>query len=115
MPRSSLNNTIQQLDVGKAAGPDGLPGEALQLAGLKIGYLLALVFNCCFVHGFLPVHGCFNNSVVKNKCGNVTDKNYRPIATASVTSKILESVLERIGNMITTTDNQFGFKRAHSH
>ncbi len=32
----SLNNIIQQLDVGKAAGPDGLPAEALQLAGLLI-------------------------------------------------------------------------------
>ncbi len=69
----SLNNIIQQLDVGKAAGPDGLPAEALQLGGPKIGYLLALVFNCCFVHVFLKdqLMDVLMIPVVKNKCGNM--------------------------------------------
>ncbi len=38
--------------------------------------------------------------------------NYRPIAIASVLSKILELViLKYTGNFLGTTDNQFGFKR----
>ena len=52
--------------------------------------------------------------VVKNKCSsnNVTDKNnYRPIALATVTSKVLESsILQRIDGSVSTTDNQFSFK-----
>ena len=41
--------------------------------------------------------------------------NYRPIALASILSKVLERlILDRISEFITTTDNQFGFKPKHS-
>ena len=52
----------------------------------------------CLSHGYLPsalikttivpIH------VVKNKAGDISDSNnYRPIAIATITSKVLESVL----------------------
>jgi hypothetical protein len=46
------------------------------------------------------------------KTGDVTDQgNYRPIALASVISKVLEHVLlSRANSFIVTTDYQFGFK-----
>ncbi len=41
--------------------------------------------------------------------------NYRPIALASVVSKVLERIiLDRLGVYLDTTDNQFGFKAHHS-
>ena len=54
--------------------------------------------------------------IVKNKSGNLSDSNnYRPIALATIVSKILESVLLiKCGEYLTSCDNQFGFKSSHS-
>ena len=54
--------------------------------------------------------------IVKNKCGNITDSNnYRPIALATIVSKLFESVLLlKCEYCLTTSANQFGFKKAHS-
>ena len=52
---------------------------------------------------------------MKNKSGNLSDSNnYRPIAIATITSKLLESVLLlKCSDYLTTCDNQFGFKASH--
>ena len=54
--------------------------------------------------------------LVKNKCGNLADKNnYRPIAISSIASKVFEHViLCRLEEYLWTNDNQFGFKPSHS-
>ena len=54
--------------------------------------------------------------VIKNKCGSLTDSNnYRPIAIATITSKLFESViLMKCEEYLFTSDNQFGFKAQHS-
>ena len=51
--------------------------------------------------------------VIKNKSGNVSScDNYRPIALASVLSKLLEKIiLNRIEHLLITNHNQFGFKK----
>ena len=54
--------------------------------------------------------------IVKNKCGNLSNSNnYRPIAIATITSKVLESlILVKCEEFLYTSDNQFGFKSGHS-
>ena len=54
--------------------------------------------------------------LVKNKSGNLTDKNnYRPIALSSIGSKVFEHIiLLRLEEYLSTNDNQFGFKSGHS-
>ena len=54
--------------------------------------------------------------LVKNKCGNLADKNnYRPIALSSISSKVFEHViLFRLEDYLWTNDNQFRFKPSHS-
>ena len=56
-----------------------------------------------------------NRSIVKNKADDLSDSNnYRPIAIATITSKLLESVLLlKCSDYLTTCDNQFGFKASH--
>ena len=37
---------------------------------------------------------CSSQKKIKNKCGSLTDcNNYRPIAIATITSKLLESII----------------------
>ena len=41
--------------------------------------------------------------------------NYRPVAVATVVSKLLENIiLSNISPFLGTTDDQFGFKAGHS-
>ena len=72
----------------------------------------------CIVHGYIH-NSCLNTTIViigKNKNGNMSDTpNYRPVAVATVVSKLLEHfILSNISSFLVTTDNQFGFKAGHS-
>ena len=111
----NVKDAINNLE---ASGPDGLSGEALNYADLKLCVLLSMCFGAWLVHGKLPksLMEVILVPVVKNKCGNLTDKNnYLPIAIATVVSKLFEFVLlERIKGLLGTSDNQFGFKSEQS-
>ena len=76
--------------------------------------LLAMCISTFFVHGFLPdsMLSVVLVPVIKYKCGKINDSdNYRPIALASVMSKIVEKViLRRTSSFLITSCNQFGFK-----
>ena len=54
-------------------------------------------------------------TVIKDKTGKISSKdNYRPIALASVISKLVEVImLDRIKMYMNTNPNKFGFKRKH--
>ena len=54
--------------------------------------------------------------IIKNKTGDLSDNNnYRPIALATIASKLFESlILSRVSTFLTTCVNQFGFKKHHS-
>ena len=72
----------------------------------------------CIVHGYTP-NSCLNTTIVpicKNKNGNMSNtSNYRPVAVATVVSKLLEHfILSNISPFLGTTDNQFGFKAGYS-
>ena len=63
---------------------------------------------------------CYINTTIdpicKNKNGNMSDtSNYRPVAVATVVSKLLEHfILSNISPFLGTTDNHFGFKAGHT-
>lgn len=52
---------------------------------------------------------------IKDKAGQAGSlDNYKPIALASIRSKVLEIILlDRWNELINFTDNQFGFKAKH--
>ena len=68
-------------------------------------------------HGLLPdsMLSVSLVPVIKDKAGKVWSlDNYRPIALASVVSKVLEGILlDCLCKYLGTTDNQFGFKAKH--
>ena len=117
-PVSEIKDTISKLECGKSAGPDGLSAEAFKFASNRLHAMLSCCFSSFFVHGYLPDQ-CIDTVIiplVKNKCGDLTDKgNYRPIAIASVASKLIEHlVLQRVEQFLYTSSSQFGFKSKHS-
>lgn len=112
-----IKSAIKELKRGKSGGPDGLRGEHFIHASEHLSILLAICFTFMLIHRHLPLHLCTTDvvPVPKSKCGSVTKcENYRPIAIASVSSKILERVIVlKCETTLNCADNQFGFKEAH--
>ena len=91
----SVSEIIGKLECGKSAGPDGIGAEYLKFSNIKIHVLLSMCFTLCLAHGYLPPAMIETTIVpiVKNKSGNLSDSsNYRPIALATIISKMFESV-----------------------
>ena len=106
------------LECNKDCGIDLITAEHLKNASQRLCPLLAMCFTGFMIHGVLPdsLTSVLLVPVIKDKVGklNCMD-NYRPIALASILSKVLERILlTRIETFILTMDNQFGFKRNHS-
>ena len=110
-----ITQAINKLDDNKSCGLDGIYAEHLKNSSLRISSLLAICFSSCFSHGFLPdnLMSVILVPVIKDKAGKINSKdNYRPIALASILSKVLEMIiLKRIEEYLLTSDNQFGFKK----
>ena len=113
----SITEIVSKLECAKSAGPDGISAECFRFSDTKIHVLLSLLFSMYLSHGYLPSAHIKTTIVpiVKNKAGDLSDSNnYRPIAIATITSKLLESVLLlKCSDYLTTCDNQFGFKASH--
>ena len=114
----SVSEIVGKLECGKSAGPDRIGAEYLKFSNIKIHVLLSMCFTLCLAHGYLPPAMIETTIVpiVKNKSGNLSDSsNYRPIALATIISKMFESVLLlKCAEYLSTSDNQFGFKSCHS-
>ena len=115
---SEVLEVVKDLPNRKSSGLDGLNGESLKYADPLLCLLLSICYTCMFKHSYMP-QSMINSIIVplvKNRCGNLTDKNnYRPIALSSITSKVFEHIiLLRLEEYLWTTDNQFGFKSGHS-
>ncbi len=93
---SDIALAIKDLKSGKSVGYDMLAAEHFMYADDIIRVLCALLFTSFLIHGHLP--NDFMKTIivplVKNKMGNMCDKNnYRPISLVTVSSKIYELVL----------------------
>ena len=112
-----IAKAISDLDGNKSCGLDGIHAEHLKLGSRLLFTLLGHCLTSFFVHGFLPESMIHNVlvPVIKSKTGHSMSKyNYRPIALASIVSKVAESIIfNRISCYLDTCPNQFGFKRNH--
>ena len=109
-----IENAIKKLVVNKSCGLDGIYAEHLKHCSRRIMPLLALCLSGLFVHVFLPdaMMSVVLIPIIKDKSGRINNKdNYRPIALASIMSKVVEIILlDRLSSALLTNCNQFGFK-----
>ena len=112
-----IQEAILNLSDNKACGPDNITAEHLKCASKKLCPVIAMCFTGLFVHGILPesMLSVVLVPIIKDKVGKLNSSdNYRPIALASVLSKVMETIiLSRLEKYILSTDSQFGFKRKH--
>ena len=113
-----ITSAIAELTSGRSPGCDELYAEHYKVAGVPCAVHLAMCFSMMLSHNILPpsltrVVLC---PIVKDKNGDISSKdNYRPVALATVSSKILErAILNRCKVSLATSDHQFGFKEGHS-
>jgi len=96
------------MQLGKAAGVDGIETEHLRYAHPRICVMLALLFNAMMIHGVVP--SIFGLGITvpllkgNNLDGTLTE-NYRGITLSVHISKLFEMcILELYGDYFVTSD-----------
>ena len=85
---------INQLNINKSCGSDGIEAKFIILASEVLFPVLAILFNACFDFGIFPT--CLKTAkvVFVYKAGDINEvTNYRPISILSIFSKILEKLV----------------------
>ena len=113
-----IQDIIHVMPIGKAPGYDSVSSEHFKYANEKLHVHMSLLYNSMLIHFFLPDARMITiiAPIIKNKAGDLSDNNnYRPIALATIASKLFESlILSRVSTFLSTCVNQFGFKKHHS-
>jgi len=114
-----IETVFSQMKRGKAAGLDELTIEHIVNSHPVLVVILSKLFNLIVSAAYVP-HGFRLSYTVplpkedQNHKGNSVD-NYRAISISPVMSKIFEHcVLARYSKFLTTSSNQFGFKKNSS-
>ena len=84
---------VNDLPNGKFSVFDSLNSESLKHVDPLVCLFLSFCFTCMFTNCYMPSFMIKSIIVplVKNKCGNLVNKNnYRPIALSSISSKVFE-------------------------
>ena len=82
-----LQEIISNMPVGKASGYDHTSNEHFKYANEKLHVLMSLLYSSLLMYGFLA--DTMMAPIIKNKSGVLSDNsNYRPIAFATVASKL---------------------------
>jgi len=113
-----LMSAMKQLANGRAAGPDGVPGELLKYGGIRVAEAMAVEINDMFItRKFIPalVEGL---AAILNKPGKPSEVVHtRPINMLNVKRKVLSSAtLERGQEKFDAflPRSQCGFRRKRS-
>ena len=99
---ADVSKTFKQVNIHKAAGPDGLPGHVLRACVDQLASVFTDIFNLSLTESVIPT--CFkqNTIVPVPKEAKVTCLNdYRPVALTSVAMKCFERlVMAHINSII---------------
>ena len=115
---SNVRDALKQLSLSSTPGPDGITGNHLKFAHETLHVHLSLIFKLFFKHSYIPeiLTNIRIRNLLKDQQKSLSDmSNYRPIALASLISKLFECIiLQRCEHLLVTSDNQFAYKSNHS-
>lgn len=115
---TEVETAIKAMKKGKCHGIDGIFSEHFLFADTSVNDLFCKLINAIIVHGHLPgkaLETLLVPIVKDKKCDITVSDNYRPIAIATIASKIIEVLLlNKYIVYLSSNDNQFGFKPKHS-
>ena len=112
-----VDKVINELERGKAAGPDTVTAEHLQYSHPAIATVLSKLFYLIITSGHIPPKFEMSCTVPLLKgdsiCGrSVNFEDFRGIPISQIISKVLgHCIIELLSEFLNTTDNQFGFKK----
>ena len=115
-----VENLINDLNISKASGPNGIPTKILRMISSEISLPLSTIFNIAIITGTHPDKLKLVNAIPVFKKGSRLEiSNYRPISLLSNLNKIFEKILyKRIYSFIEKNQSlyslQFGFHAKHS-
>ena len=111
---------INELNISKASGPNGVPTKILQMISNEISTPLSKIINIYITTGCHPEKLKLVNAIpIFKKGSRIMVSNYRPISLVSNLNKIFEKIIyKRIYNF-TEIDEclyplQFVFRAKHS-
>ena len=91
---ADVSKTFKQVNIHKAAGPDGLPGRVLRACADQLAGVFTDIFNMSLIESVIPT--CFKQTTIvtvpkntKATCLN----DYRPLALTSVAMKYFERLV----------------------
>ena len=111
---------INQLNISKASGPNGIPTKILQMISNIVCTPLSKIFNISVLTGTHPEKLKLVNAIpVFKKGSRLLVSNYRPISLLSNLNKVFEKIVyKRIYSFIEDNEClyslQFGFRSKHS-
>ena len=114
---ADVKRRLPLLPLNKSLRRDNITADFIRFAHPSICMYLRAFFNLSTVHSFIPSQ-CLETVIVPiNKSSNddiSSSGNYSLIAIASVVFKVFEHlILLKLKPLLTTSDDQFGFKRLH--
>ena len=115
---TDIKAAIMKLKAGKNDGDLGLSSDYFIHACNELSVHIAFLFSGLIVHGFAP-NDMLVSTVIpipKGRNTNTTDSsNYRGISLSSIFGKLFDLViLARYGDLLCTSDYQFGFRAKRS-
>ena len=111
---------LQELDVNKSCGPDGVTGHMLKTFSSIISPILTKLFSYSLETASVPsVWKLARVYPIHKKGSKQTPSNYRPISLTCIVCKILEHIISsHIHSLFSETnylsDNQHGFRSQRS-
>ena len=110
-----VRKLLQDLNVNKATGPDGIPPRILSLAATELSIPIAILFQKSISTGSLPNEWKMAHVTPIFKKGSKSAvNNYRPVSLTCVTCKLMEKIvrkhiMEHLINNNLITEHQHGF------
>ena len=112
-----IENVINDLKRGKAAGLEGLSSELVINCHPILPCILARLFNSIVRSGSVPTQFGFRYTVpllkgsLNSRSKNLTCDDFRGVSISPILSKVFEHcVLKRFQSYFHSSDNQYGFK-----